>query len=117
MPQRSVFQSGGLSSPSPRFPKNCIFFRVLERFSIVLEFLTLFKNSSANFRIQLKFKKKFWILITAKNVIRLFFRTIAGGGGGQNSAQNSWNFSKFGFEKFWGTLTCHSFLDFDRGEK
>ena len=37
--------------------------------------------------------------------------------GEQSSDQNSWNFSKFGFEQFWATLKCHSFLDFDRSEK
>ena len=43
-------------------------------------------------------------------VVKLFGRE-------QNSDQNSWNFSKFGFEHFWANLKCHSFLDFYSSEK
>ena len=65
MPQKSVFQSGGamFTPPPPHFRKIWILFRVLERFSIVLEFLTIFGNSSVIFRAQLScpkiFKTKF----------------------------------------------------------
>ena len=37
--------------------------------------------------------------------------------GKQNSDQNSWDFSKCGFENFWTASKCHSFLDFDCSEK
>ena len=60
------------------------------------------------------FKIWFWKFLENFEVISLFVELFQGE---QNSGQNSWNFSKFGFENFRETLKCHSFLDFDRSEK
>ena len=81
MPQKSDFQNVGLSSCPPHFRKISIFYRVLGRFNIVLEFLTLLDNSSVNFRAQWTFKQKIptphfhqtWPKILKKKILKRKF--------------------------------------------